>query len=160
MENTGKKFQATKAPCIILSEISEKDYRKKTFMNLKRRLEKEDPLIIKKIGKEEIDQYLDILFEQHRDKWNQDGRKSLFNDDLNRIFYRKLATELNNKNMLDFTVIDYKNEAIALHFGFAFKNTFYYYKPTYLSKYGKYSPGNILLMKLIEIAKKKRIEDI
>ena len=101
LKKTGKKVQITKAPYIILSEVSEKDYRKKTYMNLKRRLEKEAQLKIKKIGKEETDQYLDILFEQHRDKWDHDNRVSLFNDDLNRIFYRKLAVELNKKNMLD-----------------------------------------------------------
>ena len=60
--------------------------------------------------------------------------------------------------MLDFTVIDYKNEAIALHFGFAFKNTFYYYKPTYYERYGQYSPGNILLIELIDNAKKRGLK--
>ena len=43
------------------------------------------------------------------------------------------------------------NKIISAHVGYIYKNTFYHIMPTHDIKYSKFSPGNVLLKKMIEI---------
>ena len=95
----------------------------------------------------EINQYINIFFEQHIDKW---GVNSLFNYEKNKIFYNELIKNLADKNFLDFKILKQNDTVMAAHFGFIQNKTYYYYKPTYNVNYSKFSPGNILLQSLIE----------
>ena len=60
-----------------------------------------------------------------------------------------------NLNKLDkinisFACIKIDNKIVAAHIGYAFNNIYYYIFPTYDISYKKYSPGNILLYKILE----------
>ena len=138
---------------VNLSQITEKNYKKKNTKNLLRRLEKVAPVKFKIITEEEeYSRFLEILISQHKSKW---GQNSLFNDRTNKNFYLRLFNNFAKQGYLNFTVLIQKKEILALHFGFSFQNIFYYYKPTYNKNFLKYSPGNILLQKLIQSSKLK-----
>ena len=153
--NNGRKAQTTTAPYINLPDVTKKDFRKKTYMNLKRQLNRDGELILRQVERNEIDKYLSVLFELHQEKWEDQG---LFKEDKNKTFYHKLARGLFEKGLLDLSILSHDGEVVAIHFGFLYNNTFYYYKPTYNEEFAKYSPGNILLMELIDVAKKKELE--
>ncbi len=57
--------------------------------------------------------------------------------------------DYNNKN-ITFSCLKIENKIISAHIGYIYNNVFYYIFPVYDNDYKKYSPGNILLYKLLE----------
>ena len=141
-------FEYIESHYLDLKNLNDIKYKKKNTENLKRRLDKKGSLKFMTLDNlNKINKYISTFFEQHVDKW---GVKSLFNNEKNRIFYKKLAKNLAHKKVLDFKIIKQNGTVLATHFGFIENKTFYYYKPTYNLSFGKFSPGNILLQNLIE----------
>ena len=71
---------------------------------------------------------------------------------------------INLKNLdkvnIDFTCIKIDKKIIATHIGYMFNKIYYYIFPTYDIYYKKFSPGNILLYKIIENIKFHEFEYI
>ena len=55
-----------------------------------------------------------------------------------------------NKINISFTCIKIDKKIISSHIGYMFDDIYYYIFPTYDISYKKYSPGNILLYKILE----------
>ena len=55
---------------------------------------------------------------------------------------------VSNNSHLSYLLLN--DKIIAAHLGYVVNKNFYYLFPTYDEEYSKYSPGNILLLKLIE----------
>ena len=63
---------------------------------------------------------------------------------------------MDEKAYISYITID--DEIIAAHSGFIYKNTCYYLFPVYKEAYKKYSPGKILLKKIIDDSKLKSLQ--
>jgi len=101
----------------------------------------------------EVAPYLDRFFEQHIERWSSArSSPSLFVNDRNKAFYRRLTTSLAAKGWLLFTVIEFDDEPIAFHFGFDYDSTITWYKPSFNVKYASAAPGLVLVQHLIRHA--------
>lgn len=107
---------------------------------------------------EEIVALLPAFFEQHRRRWGAVGRYSLFSEARQRRFYETLARAFHPRGWLQFSVIEFKGEPIAFHFGFDFGGCITWYKPSFDTRYAEHSPGLLLTRQLIEdgLARERR----
>ena len=141
-------FELNEFNFLDLKNINDIKYKKKNTQNLRRRLERNGELIFISLEeKNDIMKYLDIFFEQHKNKW---GVTSLFNSKKNKKFYKKLVQNLYKDKLIDFKIIKQNKTVVAMHFGFLKNKKFYYYKPAFNIQLSRFSPGNILLQYLIE----------
>ena len=93
-----------------------------------------------------------IMIEQKHRRYLKNGQ-SMFEKDKFKQLYLNCNENLENSNKVHISALKIDNEIIATHWGFYSKNIFYYIMPTYdLTKWQKYSPGNILLEYLMEWA--------
>ena len=63
-----------------------------------------------------------------------------------------------DKNSISYSMLKLDNKIIACHIGYIYKNTFFYIFPVYNESFKKFSPGNILFLKLIEYCKEKKFD--
>ena len=66
--------------------------------------------------------------------------------------------ELDNQNLC-FSCLKLNDKIISSHIGYIFNNNYYYIFPVYDLNFKKYSPGNILLLELIENYKAKKFDN-
>ena len=83
----------------------------------------------------------------------------------NYLKFSNFKNYINNlKNLekvnVDFTCIKLDNKIITSHIGYMFNDIYYYIFPTYDNIYKKYSPGNILLYKILENIKFQKFKYI
>src|SRR5204863_2143955 len=97
----------------------------------------------------EILPHLDEFFGQHLERWANTLSPSLFNDEVQLQFYRLITLGAANAGWLRFTRIEWKGRAIAFHFGFNYRGSFLWYKPTFAIDLARYSPGEVLLRQLL-----------
>ena len=100
----------------------------------------------------EIDVYLETFFNQHVARWTGTNNPSLFHDAANRSFYRDLASRLDGTQWLLFSVVDLDGVPIALHYGFDYRDTLTFYKPSFDPAFSWGSPGLVLVRHLIKRA--------
>jgi len=89
---------------------------------------------------------------QHKSKqyiktkaWN------LFKNRFNKDFF--ILSSLTMEEKAYITYMELNNEIIAAHSGFIYNNICYYLFPVYNDAFNKYSPGKILLKKIIDDSK-------
>ena len=90
---------------------------------------------------------LEKFFDMHCLRRAEANTVSMFEDIKTRSFFSYL---LNNNDLVDFRALYLNDEIIAFHLGFSYLNKYFYYIPTFDSKYASYSVGRILLTQLIE----------
>jgi len=150
LKGTINKVKNSLIPYILLNEMPAKSIKKKNILRSKKHMQQKGKIELKKITDPlDIEKFLPILFEQHKQKW----KNSQYNQNSNREFYQKIAYMLNDLGYLEFTVFLFEKASIAMHFGFSFKGRYYYFKPTFDFDFAHYSPGNVLLIDLIKQAK-------
>ena len=98
---------------------------------------------------EEIESYLDALFQQHIARWSATPHPSLFLDARQQRFYRTLTQYASPAGWLRFTRIAADGRPIAFHFGFIYHGSFMWYKPTFAIELARHSPGEVLLRQLL-----------
>jgi CelD/BcsL family acetyltransferase involved in cellulose biosynthesis len=97
----------------------------------------------------DIAPHLPDFFEQHVARWATTPHRSLFCDARHRAFYERLARSADDSGWLRFTRIDWEGQPIAFHFGFSFRGSFLWYKPSFAIELARRSPGEVLLRKLL-----------
>jgi hypothetical protein len=106
-------------------------------------------------NKEEITFHLTNYFEIYLKQWpvnrfkKNSGFKNLYID----FAYRALS-----KGFLAFTVLLLDDKPLAYHYGFLHKKSLYWFTPTYDIDWKKFSPGKILMWKIIEDCFNKKNE--
>jgi CelD/BcsL family acetyltransferase involved in cellulose biosynthesis len=98
----------------------------------------------------EILGYMERFFHQHISRREITDAPSQFHHESERLFYRALVQNLSGPGWLRFDVVLFNGEPIAFHFGFEYRNKFYWYKPTFDIRYADKSPGQVLIKFLLE----------
>lgn len=96
--------------------------------------------------------YLDKLAGFHREIRKKKKTKSIFENHTNMAFFREAIDTMLPQNKLVFSVLKSGRQIAALHMGFSYCNTFYYYLPAYNPLFAKYSIGRLLLAELVKYA--------
>ncbi|MBK5272723.1 MAG: GNAT family N-acetyltransferase [Bacteroidia bacterium] len=99
---------------------------------------------------DDIHIHLNDFFDQYVKRWGETiTLKSLFNEQVERRFYKRLCIGLSGKCWLRFTRIVWNDRSIAFHFGYNYSGFFSWYKPSFDISLTKRSPGEVLLRQLI-----------
>ena len=98
---------------------------------------------------EEILPLLPEFFEQHVERWRKTPCPSLFNDPSQRDFYTRLTRTSDDAGWLRFTRLVWNGRAIAAHFGFHYRGSYLWYKPSFAIELARRSPGEVLLRQLL-----------
>ena len=107
---------------------------------------------------EEILPYLDLFFEQHINRWANTTFPSLFLDDRQTEFYRKITKEFSGTGWLVFSLVFWDSKVIACHFGFIYADSMLWYKPSFDIELSKHSPGEVLIRQLLLLALEKNLK--
>ena len=102
--------------------------------------------------KQDILPCLDLFFDQHIRRYQKRGLNSQFSDVRNQQFFRDLVNNFDHTGQLIFSVLKLDDKPVACHLGFEYDHKLIWYKPTFDIDYSDYSPGSIMLKKLIEYA--------
>jgi CelD/BcsL family acetyltransferase involved in cellulose biosynthesis len=92
---------------------------------------------------------LPAFFEQHVRRWEATPHPSLFNDGAQRAFYTRLTRTAADVGWLRFTRVDWNQCPIAFHYGFCYRGTYLWYKPSFATEFARRSPGEVLLRHLL-----------
>jgi len=98
----------------------------------------------------DITAVLSSFFELHKKRWADRGMPSQFGDDRLRMRYASLAKLLEKDSLIELDCLCLNSQVIALHYGFSYDNRFYWYTPTFNPDFQKYSPGKLLLARVIK----------
>ena len=98
---------------------------------------------------EEILPWLDEFFAQHQIRWAATATPSLFCEEAQRRFYRRLVSAVGSTGWLRFSRVEWEGRTIAFHFGFCRGGTFLWYKPSFALDLARHSPGEVLLRQLL-----------
>jgi CelD/BcsL family acetyltransferase involved in cellulose biosynthesis len=100
----------------------------------------------------EIQRHLPVFFGQHMARRAMAGGTSIFSDQRERNFYGYLLEELNPRKELRFAVLELDGRPVAYHFGFEVDRVFVWYKPAFDPELSRFSPGEVLIKRLLEYA--------
>ena len=144
---------ATAAPYLDMALVEDR-LRKKSLRRHERGLERSGSLACDThVTADAILPQLDDFFELHVARWQSSGVESLFLQDHTREFYRRLTSGLDATGQLRFTTLRLGGRLIAAHFGFLHSKRFTWYKPTFDPTIAKLSPGEVLIKRLLELAR-------
>jgi CelD/BcsL family acetyltransferase involved in cellulose biosynthesis len=99
--------------------------------------------------RDEIFPCLDEFFEQHISRCVIAEYPSLFRDATQRDFYKRLTELFSETDWLRFTRVDWQGRPIAFHFGFCYRGSYLWYKPSFAADLARHSPGEVLLRQLL-----------
>jgi hypothetical protein len=127
--------------------------RKKSLVRSEKWFKKNSNIIVHHLRNENnILSHLENFFQQHIDRWSITQYPSLFCNPNQKLFYKILTENMAATGWLRFTAIEWNQIFIAYHFGFMFKGTFLWYKPSFDISFARHSPGEVLLKQLFELA--------
>ena len=134
-------------------ELAQEATRKKSLVRHEKFFARDDALrVFHARTAAEILPHLDDFFAQHRARWADTPSPSLFCDDAQQRFYRRVTELASGDGWLRFTRVEWNGRPIAYHFGFCFHGSFLWYKPSYDVALAKHSPGEVLLRQLLLVA--------
>jgi CelD/BcsL family acetyltransferase involved in cellulose biosynthesis len=124
--------------------------RKRSLVRHTRTLARLAPLEFKHVlDGDEVTDLLPHFFEQHRDRRFMAGDRSLFDDVRQRRFFERVAQVLLDAGWLRFSVLRWRDELLAFHFGFYYDRVFTWYLPSFNVDHARNAPGEVLLHKLL-----------
>ncbi len=97
------------------------------------------------------------LFRLHRARWEA---HSQFHDPAQVRFFERAVEELGDSGFLRLTEVRLDDALIATHLGFCHAGRFTWYKPAFDPEFSKYSPGLVLLVRLLERALEEGAEEL
>ena len=108
-----------------------------------------------RVSRDEFARYLGEFFALYMKQWpeNRFNKNPMFKD-----LYLEFGYRASQKGFLDFSFLLLNERPIACHFGFVHNNSLYYFTPTFDVEYRRYSPGKILLRRLIERCFEEHLE--
>lgn len=126
----------------------------------KRRLNKTGELRFNNISdKTQIGTLISVMIEQKINRYKSTGAKNIFKDSRYKDFYIDISGAFFEKGYLDLSHIEFMGQIVAIHFGFNYRNKFFYYMPSFDLTYGNYSLSRILLQNLLQQSFEKHYEE-
>ncbi|HWY79084.1 MAG TPA: GNAT family N-acetyltransferase [Candidatus Sulfotelmatobacter sp.] len=101
---------------------------------------------------------LKIVFRIDSKSTKRERGYSTFTNSTIKIFYQALANHLQDSFWIH--VLYFKGIPIAYYIGFVVGETYYWSQNAYITEYGQYSPGKILLVKLLDDCGVKQISEV
>lgn len=127
--------------------------RKRGLLRQRRAFERLAPLEFKHVlDLDEVNDLLPAFFEMHRDRRFMAGDRSPFDDLRKRRFIERVAVALLESGWLRFSVLRWRDELLACHFGFSYDRVSSWYLPAFNVDYARSSPGAVLLQHLLRHA--------
>jgi CelD/BcsL family acetyltransferase involved in cellulose biosynthesis len=99
------------------------------------------------------------FFQQHTDRWAVEGVRGRFTNEASRKFYAAMVERLDPARELRFSVLRAGGKDMAYHLGFESHGRMLFFKPTFDVDYWEFSPGKVLLQKLLQYAKDTGLEE-
>lgn len=99
-------------------------------------------------NKEEINRIVNFIIKHKSKQYENTNAWNLFKIDVNKSFFNSSSLEFNKIMYITYLMLNEK--IIAAHFGYIYNKRCYYLFPVYDYSYKKYSPGKILLKKIID----------
>lgn len=107
----------------------------------------------------EILNHLPVFFRQHAHRWALEGTRGRFTHETSRDFYKRIVMSLDPSRELRFSVLEAGSIPLAYHLGFEWGGRMLFFKPTFDIDYWDFSPGRVLLRKLLQYARDKNLEE-
>lgn len=140
---------------------NEKIFRKKSMKRAYNYFQREGELHFSRMSNlDEAKAHSEPFFRQHRERWGDTPSPSLFHDQEQCAFYKRLIEELLPQGKLHFSVVTYNEAPIAYHFGFEWQGVLTWYKPSFDPALAKRSPGEVLLRFLFEDAIHSKLREL
>jgi CelD/BcsL family acetyltransferase involved in cellulose biosynthesis len=131
--------------------------------NIKKRIKQDTRRQIKRLSEmgelsfciadkpEDFSNFTEKMIEQKSIRYEMTNVKNLFKIDSYKTFYKQFFTKKRNQLTPHVATLKLDDEIIAVHWGIIHKKRFYYLMPSNnWGKWSKYSPGRLLLLKLIK----------
>jgi CelD/BcsL family acetyltransferase involved in cellulose biosynthesis len=152
-------FRTVAAPTMDMT-AAEGAVRKKSLRRHTNKLRKAGDLeFVTSTSADTIDPRLYGFFEQHVARWADTPTPSLFNDPRNREFYHSLVGRLAPCGSVRLLEVVLDGRVVAAHLGFVHGGRYTWYKPTFDPAFSEYSPGEVLLRRLIEDATDEAVDE-
>jgi CelD/BcsL family acetyltransferase involved in cellulose biosynthesis len=103
---------------------------------------------------------LDDLFAQHIERWNGTATPSVYRKPEAREFCRSFVRRMHPKGWVKVASLSLDREYLAFSIFFEFNDIMYLYRPSFNPKYGKRSPGQVILRFLFEYAVERRMREM
>ena len=140
----------------LLRSIAQKKDLKRKEKNLRKRGE----VRLRQVeDTREVLDHLPRFFEQHRLRRALTSEPSQFERGEQEAFYQALVEEM-PKETLRFSILELEGQPIAYHFGFEDNGKLIYYKPTFDVDLWDYSPGLILILRLLDYASQAGLDEL
>ncbi len=123
---------------------------KKKLRRYLREMEKTGPVTFSHLhSQREIQQALPEFADAHVARFAATGRTSSLSTHERRIFLDELARQFDGKQTVTLSLLNIQGRPVAWNFGFQFHTSWFWYQPTFDSKYEEHSPGHCLLSKIV-----------
>ncbi len=124
---------------------------KSKLQNLLNNLKKQGELTLTELSGDQItNNSLELLFEQHMERWKNTPTPSKFLNKNDKGFYVSLTRNLADQKRVKLYLLKIDDELVSLKFVFILNDTVYMYTPSYNIAYSKYSPGKLINRMLVE----------
>jgi CelD/BcsL family acetyltransferase involved in cellulose biosynthesis len=126
---------------------------KKMLRRQLREMEKEASLVVRHdTGWQQIEPALQSFARAHVARFLATGRVSNLVRAERRLFLHELARELSRSGWITLSRLLIGQTPVAWNYGFRFAGSWFWYQPTFDSRYEDFSPGFCLLAKIVEAA--------
>ena len=123
---------------------------KRSLVRHERALRRDGELVVHHLTRaEDVRPRLEAFFAEHRLRWRDTEFPSLFEDERQCDFYRRLTAAGDAGGWLRFTVVELDGRPVAHHFGASHAGRFLWYKPSFAIAEARRSPGEVLLRSLL-----------
>jgi hypothetical protein len=106
-----------------------------------------------------VEKGLTLFFDLHQERWHSKVGQGLFETEKNRDFFRKVSKQFAENGWLALYFLTVKGVPIATQYCVEYKERVFYTLSGFSMQYSKYSPGNVLTMKIIEDCIQRQIKE-
>ncbi|MFA7677371.1 MAG: GNAT family N-acetyltransferase [Candidatus Omnitrophota bacterium] len=145
--------EVDKAPYIGLSEGVE-NVKKKMSINNRRcenRIKKDNDILIKRCdSSEELDTYLELFFNMHKERWQEKNENNIFANKKWHDFLSKASRIFLEERIIRLYCLVCNEKPIAFVFGLKNYDSFLWYLSAFDTRFARYSPGRLLIAHLLD----------
>lgn len=107
---------------------------------------------------EQVNRIADEYLSFSQDSFRARGKKSVYENPQYRMFFKELINKFSAAKYLDVNVLKLDDKIIAIHFGYSTGNNLNYVFTSFDMDFAEFSPGHLLIYKLIELGAKRKNE--